>query len=87
MMYLFPEQTEEELRDDIKLVAGLAPCIDQTTWRSLTYFPGTHYYDEAIRNGKFTEQEYRALLDKGYSFYKPNPKLNLSKIKDIPILP
>jgi len=82
MMYLFPGQTEEELKTDIKLVEKLSPLLSTTTWRSLTYFPGTFYYDQAIREGKFTEKSYREMIHQGHSFYHLDERFNFSQIKN-----
>jgi len=86
MMYLFPEQTDDELKRDIELVGTLSPNLTTTTWRSLTYFPGTTYYDWAIRNGKFTEESYRQMIHEGNSFYHLDKRFNFSRISDPPRL-
>lgn len=86
MIYLFPGQTEEELRTDIKNIEYLQEDITTATWRSLSYFPGTEYYNWAIAARKFTEEQYRVLIEQGDSFYDPDKKLNFSKIRRIPQL-
>lgn len=86
MMYLFPNQTEEELKHDIQNVESLSHLVDSTTWRSLMYFPGTRYFNWAIKNHKFTEKEYRKLIDGGLSFYSPSDRFNFSKIRHPPKL-
>jgi radical SAM superfamily enzyme YgiQ (UPF0313 family) len=86
MMYLFPNQTNEELRNDQKLVEFLSPNLTEVTWRSLTYFPGTAYYDQALSEGKFTEDQYRELVKQGHSFYHRDNRFNFSKISNPPNL-
>ena len=85
MMYLFPGQTEEELKQDTTRVENLSDSTN-ITWRSLMHFPGTIYYDWAIKNKKFSEEEYKRDLEKGYSFYQVNEKYNFSQIKNPPKL-
>jgi len=86
MMYLFPGQTEEELKQEIRKAEELSMYADAITWRSLTYFPGTEYYDWAIRTGKFTEQEYKEIINQGISFYHVSDRFNFSRIKNPPKL-
>jgi len=86
MMYLFPEQTEEELKGDMRDIDLLSEYTNEVTWRSLMYFPGTIYYDWAIGTGRFSESEYRKLIEEGISFYHVSERFNFSKIKNPPRL-
>ena len=86
MMYLFPEQTEKEFNSDRAKIEKLSDNITTTTWRSLTYFPGTVYYDWAIKTGKFTEEGYRKMLHKGHSFYHADRRFNFSRVRNPPLL-
>jgi hypothetical protein len=87
MMYLFPNQTKDELQQDINNVNELSKYIATTTWRKLTYFPGTEYYDWAVRDGKFTEEEYKQWILEGNSFYHTDERFNFSRIHPAPSLP
>lgn len=86
MMYLFPEQSKDELKNDINNIELLSHFADSITWRSLMYFPGTKYYDWAIRTKKFTEDEYKGLIKNGISFYNISDRFNFSKVKNPPKL-
>ncbi len=87
MMYAFPGQTKEELHRDEKIVQTLLPYVDEVAWQSCMVFPGTEYYNKALKEGwnmpgmgKFTEKRYRHVLDKGYFFHQLPEALNFSKI-------
>jgi radical SAM superfamily enzyme YgiQ (UPF0313 family) len=82
MMYLFPRQTEDELRKDIQSVEKLAHHLTTITWRSLAYFPGTEYYNWAIKERKFSEEGYRQMIHQGHSFYHLDPRFNFSEIRN-----
>ena len=86
MIHLYPGQTEEELKQDMQNIERLSGNITKVTWRALAYFPGTHYYDWAIRSGRFTEEDYKSMVQKGHSFYHMNPRFNLSDIRNPPNL-
>ncbi len=79
MMYAFPGQTKEELRDDEKIVEAL-PNVDEVAWHSCMVFPGTNYYRTGLREGWFTEKSYRKNLNEGYFFHHLPEKFNFSKI-------
>lgn len=80
MVYGYPTQTEEEVLRDIKTIDSFNEDYSNVTWRSLTYFPGTEYYDWAIAKGKFTEDEYRRKILQGHTFYQPTDVLNFSEV-------
>lgn len=86
MMYLFPGQTEEEFRRDRQLAEYVGSSADSITWRSLMLFPGTSYYAEALQKGLIDEEAYKQDIRRGWSFYKPNKRYNLSRIADPPNL-
>lgn len=80
----FPDQTKEEMQKDMELLRDL--YADTFTVRILTLFPGAEYYENALVDGKFTEEEYKKEILKGYGFYETTSEfLNLSKVslKDI----
>jgi radical SAM superfamily enzyme YgiQ (UPF0313 family) len=82
MMSGFPGMTEDELKADVGLVrrwveAGLCGAA---SWSNLIYLPGTPYFDEAVRDGKFSEASFRQRIDSGFNFFAVSDEFNFSAI-------
>lgn len=80
LIYAFPGQTYEELVHDLTCAGQIAAYADKVCWKNLVIFPGTEYYNWALREQRFTEDEYRQEVQKGYSFHRLTDFFNFSKI-------
>ena len=82
MMTGFPGQTVAELFHDIEQVSDWLQrgLIDAASWSNLLYLPGTPYYKEAIAQGKFSEEEFRAWIAKGFNFFAVPERFNFSAV-------
>ncbi len=80
-IYCFPGQTEEEMLYDLRMFRELRGHVSDFSLYNLGYLPGTTYYEQALREGWFTEEQYKLQLHKGYSFHHLIDFFNLSKIE------
>ena len=58
----------------------LEKIADEISWGNLLIFPGSEYYRRGIKEGWFTEQQYRERVREGYSYSRINDSLNFTKI-------
>ncbi len=82
MMSGFPGQTLAELETDVDLVRRWADAglVAAASWSNLIYIPGTTYYEEALAEGRFTEESYRRRLEDGFNFFAVNDAFNFTEI-------
>lgn len=79
-MYGFPDQSEEEFRNDLEAAERIAEWADAVTWSFLSLLPGTTYYENAVASGRINEKNYRRAIRDGYSYFYPLDEFNLSRI-------
>lgn len=79
-IYGFPGQTLDEVRQDERAAMELSKLVDSVSWHALSLFPGTEYYDFAIRTGLLSEEAYRESIRVGHGFFNPLEGLNLSEV-------
>ncbi|MDZ7831780.1 MAG: radical SAM protein [Desulfobacterales bacterium] len=81
MMYGFPGQTEDELKEDLNMIDKMRDYLDSLFYRSLLLFPGTTYYELYVgEKKKIKEIDYKAALNNGYCFGHMPKNFNLTQI-------
>jgi len=85
-IYCFPGQTAQEFYYDVQNFRELRKHVNDFSLCNLLYIPGTTYYDQATRDGWFTEEQYKSEVKRGYNFHQLSDLFNFSRIKTAQLL-
>lgn len=82
MMTGFPGQTPAELMADVRQIRDWIErgLVAAASWSNLLYLPGTPYFADALREGRFTEAEFRDWIWSGFNFFAVPERFNFSAV-------